>query len=156
LLIADGAHDNSVVGNRFGVNRNDSALPNDIGLALASGATQNTIGGPWSSTGCQNPCNLVSGNRLAGVVLQNTGTISNVVGGNLIGLDPTGTAALPNGGPGILITDGASNNTIGGPHGTVGCVGPCNAISGNTGAGIVIAGADTHGDIVQGNFVGMS
>jgi hypothetical protein len=49
----------------------------------------------------------------------------------------------------VLITDGASNTTIGGP-----APGAGNLISGNGGSGIVIQGADATGNVIQGNLIG--
>ena len=154
LLIASGAHHNVVQGNRFGVNRVDAALPNEIGLAIVSGAQNNTIGGDWASTGCKDPCNLISGNQTVGLVLQGPGTMSNTVLGNLIGLNPAGSGPLPNEGSGIRLEAGASDNLIGGDHALKTCTGPCNVISGNQGAGVAIVGASQNR--VQGNFIGLN
>ena len=72
-----------------------------------------------------------------------------MVAGNFIGTNPTGTAAVANGGNGINIGSGASDNTIGGSTPAVG-----NVISGNTGFGIQVDGAATLGNILGNNWVG--
>src|SRR5439155_1210568 len=84
----------------------------------------NTLGGTAAGAG-----NLISGNSGYGIALTNTAS-GNLLQGNLIGTDQTGTLALPNTGAGIEL-DGASNNTIGG---TV--AGAGNLISANGGDGI--------------------
>ena len=70
--------------------------------------------------------------------------------GNYIGTDATGTIALGNGVDGVVIDDGATNNTIGGTTAAAG-----NVISGNVGDGVRIAGAG-HRPATwwQGNFIG--
>ncbi len=62
-----------------------------------------------------------------GTDLGGSGTQDTTVAGNLIGTNPAGTIAIPNGGDGVEIND-AFNNTIGGTAGD-----PSNIISGNTG-----------------------
>ena len=73
----------------------------------------------------------------------------NVVQGNFIGTDATGTVALPNGASGnggVSVGDGG-NNTIGGTT-----PGARNLISGNIGDGIFVGFAIET--TVQGNFIG--
>src|SRR5207244_1384210 len=60
-----------------------------------------------------------------------------------------GTAALANGGDGVIIGHGAANNTVGGA-----VAGARNVISGNGGDGVAIQDAFTTGNLVQGNFIG--
>ncbi len=70
----------------------------------------------------------------------------NVVAGDFIGTDRTGTVAIGNG-TGVEIDTSASGNTIGGVTSTPG-TGLGNVISGNTDNGVVIDGtglpAETH------------
>ena len=58
--------------------------------------------------------NIITGNNLE-ILINNTGTTGNVVQGNIIGSDTTGTPLVKstNGG-GISIGGGASDNTVGG------------------------------------------
>ena len=72
----------------------------------------------------------------------------NLVQGNMIGTDMTGTVAIGNTGAGVLVGDGSSANTIGGPVG-----GARNVISGNA-EGVLITGATTTGTLVAGNLIG--
>jgi len=108
------------------------------------GAVANTIGGTGASAG-----NVISGNRLAGVAITGAGTGGNVVEGNFIGTDSAGNNTIGNGVAGVLINAGAANNTIGGI-----VAGAENVISGNKAAGVAITGADTAGNLVQGNYIG--
>jgi titin len=79
----------------------------------------------------------------------------NVVQGNLIGTDVTGTQALGNGGNGIALSTlsgpGVTNNTIGGTASGAG-----NVIAGNTGSGVSLSNANTRGNVIQGNFIGLN
>ena len=114
------------------------------GVEIGAYSSGNTIGGSAPGTG-----NLISANLGAGVSISGTTSVGNVVLGNEIGTDLAGTVAMPNSGPGVLITGGATNNTIGG---TV--AGTGNLISGNTGDGIEISGTGTTGNVVAGNLIG--
>jgi hypothetical protein len=108
--------------------------------------SSNTIGG--TDAGARN---VISGNSSYGVVITGVSftATENVVLGNLIGSDVTGTAALENGGGGVMI-DGASTNTIGGTRASA-----RNVISGNWGYGVEIEGTLATGNLVEGNFIGL-
>ena len=69
----------------------------------------------------------------------------NLIQGNLIGTDRTGTVALGNGNFGINV--GGTSNQLGGAGSSV----PRNVISGNGGAGIRLGG--DHNTLL-GNFIG--
>src|SRR5207245_6428922 len=88
--------------------------------------------------------NVISGNG-GSILIENAGTTGNLVQGNYVGTDITGTKALPNG-DGILIEQ-TSNNTIGGST-----AGSGNLISGNGLYGVALP--DATGNQVQGNFIG--
>ncbi len=94
-----------------------------------------------------------------GTDLGGSGTQDTTVAGNLIGSNPAGTTAVPNGGDGVEI-NGSFNNTIGGLTTTPGS-GPGNVISGNAGDGVEIngggsefTGSGTTGNVVAGNLIG--
>ncbi|HWP45948.1 MAG TPA: FG-GAP-like repeat-containing protein [Candidatus Limnocylindrales bacterium] len=87
-------------------------------------------------------------NRFAGNGILITTGGGNLIQGNFIGTDVSGTTALGNGGTGIFINL-ASNNLIGGTT-----PGSGNVISGNGSAGIQIFGGSATGNRIQGNFVG--
>ena len=101
----------------------------------------NTIGG--TTAGARN---IISDNGSDGVSIINNAT-GNLVQGNFIGTDVTGTAPLGNANVGVLI-EAATNNTIGGAT-----AGARNVISGNAFDGVFLATMAT-GNLVQGNFIG--
>jgi len=117
---------------------------------LISGAPNNTIGGTTAAAR-----NIVSGNTVLGIDILNAGATNNVVQGNYVGTDVTGSAALGNGngasGDGIdvgQIGTGPSNVTIGGTTPGAG-----NVISANSFQGILLFN-DLNGVNVQGNLIG--
>jgi hypothetical protein len=73
---------------------------------------------------------------------------SNVIEANYLGTNAAGTVASANGDRGVLI-NGSSANRIGG-------LTPAqrNVISGNAVDGIVIIGAGSSGNLIQGNYIG--
>jgi CSLREA domain-containing protein len=73
----------------------------------------------------------------------------NVVRGCYIGVNAAGTAAVPNGGDGILISNSA-NNVIGRTDVSQ----PINVISGNDQYGVEVAVAGADGNTIAGNRVG--
>ena len=68
---------------------------NNAGIDVASAG--NTIGGSASAVE-----NLISGNTNYGVLIASASATGNLVAGNYIGTDPTGTTALANG-TGVVI-----------------------------------------------------
>jgi titin len=81
-----------------------------------------------------------------GILIEAAG--GNTIVGNFIGTNASGSIARGNSGAGILI-DRASNNTIGGT-----AAADRNLISGNAGLGVIIQGAGSTTNIIQGNYVG--
>ena len=142
----NGANSNFVEGNFIGTNpAGTGAIPNAwAGVTIFGGATSNTIGGTAAGAG-----NLISGNSNQGIYIVNAGTNSNVVAGNLIGVNIAGTAAVPNAYAGVEISTGAQANTIGGTTAAA-----RNVISGNQNQGVSLNGTGTSSNGVQGNFIG--
>jgi hypothetical protein len=115
--------------------------------------------------------NVIAANRGSGVVLD--GSRGTTVAASRIGTSPAGTAALGNGGSGLVLTGRASGNEIGGtaftnpatgqannPTGTKGTVPPVfvvpplgNLISGNARTGVLIDAASAR-NTLNGNFIG--
>jgi parallel beta-helix repeat protein len=140
---------NVISGNgRFGVRLSDSdgnrLLSNYIGPA-ADGVTLmgNGVGGVGvfgraadNAIGADGFGNVISGNAGKGVLLAGRDVVNNRMGGNLIGTDASGMAAVPNREDGVYLDD-ASWNTIGGNTED-----DRNLISGNEGNEVVIAGDD--------------
>ncbi len=139
---------NLIAGNLLGLNAaGTAAVPNAwSGVSLFGGARSNIVGG-------SNPAarNVISGNTLQGLTVAEAGTSENVVAGNFIGLNATGTGAVPNGWAGVQLYGGAQNNTIGGTS-----PGSRNVISGNSFQGILLSGAETLGNFITGNYVGLN
>ncbi|MFN8417506.1 MAG: gliding motility-associated C-terminal domain-containing protein [Cytophagaceae bacterium] len=170
----DRAQSNNVYGNWIGLNINGTAVGNGqsvsatdgAGILLEMGSNTNNIGGLNSGEG-----NVISGNR-TGIIIRNdelnaTGpAFSNTIVGNIIGMSPTLTAAIPNTstaggyGHGIQITMGSRGtvfpygNTIGGAS-----VSARNIIAGNQKSGINITHtaaivSSNAGNQIIGNFIG--
>ncbi len=142
-----GSNGNRVLGNRIGVAPDGlSAVgQGDHGIVITLGASSNVIG-----DGTPAGRNLISGNTNDGILIEGAATSGNIVQGNYVGTNATGSASLPNGVHGVELKDGAHDNLVGGDR----LAGQGNLISGNTHDGILIEGAATSGNIVQGNYVG--
>jgi CSLREA domain-containing protein len=110
-------------------------------ILLMESASANVIGGPEASQR-----NVISDNSVA---IEIDGT-ANVVQGNYLGTDPTGTASRPNAMEGIWIGPGGRDNIIGGSK-----PGEGNLISGNALYGLNIGGANATGNVVKGNLIGV-
>jgi titin len=93
--------------------------------------------------------NVLSGNGAAGLVIDGAGATGNVVAGNKIGTSAQGTSWFSNDGYGVILSDGASRNTIGGTSGSAG-----NVISGNEASGIMVTDHGTSGNVIEGNLIG--
>jgi len=146
---------NIISGNLIGTDiGGTSALPNGAASpssgygAVRIGGNNNMIGTNGDGLNDQLEGNLISGNLTSGVELMGE---NNVIAGNKIGTDISGTAALGNSGSGIWSWGGHSNNRIG----TDG-----NGLS-DFEEGNLIGANGTHGIIVQtlnceiaGNFIG--
>ena len=137
------ASGNLIAGNEIGTNAaGTAALPNAIYGVFIDLAIDNTIGGTVVAA-----ANLVSGNRNDGINIDDGS--GNLVEGNEIGTNATGTGALANSGNGLTLDGGASSNTIGGATSAA-----ANLISGNTGYGIQADAATTTGNVLTNNWVG--
>lgn len=138
-------------GNYIGTNEDGTtALPNGYdGIRIAgSESTGNTIGGNIAARR-----NIISGNTGNGILL---GADNNDVFGNYIGLDPSGTSALPNGRDGIYIyadPDGEQAPIIGNEIGGT-LAGQGNVVSGNTSAGIHLVNANEN--YIKNNIIGLN
>lgn len=154
LLSGTSTANNSVQGNYIGTNAaGDAAVANEVsGIAIEGGANSNTIGGTANGTR-----NIISGNTESGVLIYDSssqGTSNNVVQGNYIGSDASGTVDLGNGTFGINVAF-ANQNTIGGSASGAG-----NVIVGNGGnnsigfAGVGIRVDGGNHTVIKGNRIG--
>ena len=147
VLVLGPTMNNLVQGNFIGIDATGViALGNQSdGVEMLSG-TNNvincTVGG--TTAGARN---VISANAGVGVQFITVGT-SNLIQGNLIGTDVSGTNDLGNGSSGVAINE-ANDCTVGG---TV--PGAGNVISGNGSSGVRINAVSATGNKVQGNKIG--
>jgi hypothetical protein len=146
LIAGSDTTSNTVSGNYIGTDANGTAaLANgQHGVVINNGAHDNTIGGSSPGEG-----NLISGNTDDGVRISGFGAEGNIVIGNHIGLDSSGTAVLGNGEHGVEIVNGAARNTVGGMT-----AGERNVVSGNARHGITVGDPGGDGNVVSGNYIG--
>jgi titin len=130
-----------IAGNFLGTDiTGTAALPNTGNGVTADGARNVTIGG--TTAGAQN---VISGNAGSGVVISGGGTYMDVVQGNLIGTDMTGTQNLGNGSRGIDI-ENTQGNTIGGT-----ATGAANTIAYSAQDGVRVNGGIDN--LISGNAI---
>ncbi|MCX6025089.1 MAG: right-handed parallel beta-helix repeat-containing protein [Chloroflexi bacterium] len=150
-----GTSGNTVSGNRIGTDGSGEA---DLGnwwhgVRIYGGAPGNTIGGDSAAEG-----NLISGNARSGVQILGPGTDNNIVAGNITGLNSTGDAAIGNDQPGVIL-QATTTPSVGGPQGSViggDSLGERNIISGNKDHGVLLTRVGTEGNIVSGNYIGLT
>jgi titin len=145
IISGGGTTQNLVAGDYIGTDATGAgSLPNGAaGVELMGGTCDNTVGG--TTAGARN---VISGNSF-GVLISDSGTTANLVAGNYIGTDVSGTRAIGNGYDGVVIRSGATSNTIGGTT-----VAARNVIAGNLGDGVQIDYAGTSGNVVEGDYIG--
>jgi subtilisin family serine protease len=100
----------------------------------------NTIGGTTVKSR-----NIISGNERVGIYMEGASASNNLIQGNYIGSEITGTQKLGNTNGGIFIL-GAPNNTIGGT-----AIGASNLIFGNGRNGVYLTGASATGNAILSN-----
>jgi parallel beta-helix repeat protein len=153
-LLIEGRGANRVTGNWVGLDAEGrQPHPNAVGIRLR-GSTANFLKG-----------NVISGNAVAGVLLEGPGATQNRVIDNFVGTTSDGNcirverfdaaagltfvgdcdpARSAGNAVGVLVTGGRNN-----------VIGPRNVISGNKGSGVVMLGAGTSGNRVSGNVIGL-
>ncbi|MEN3332392.1 MAG: hypothetical protein V7641_1757 [Blastocatellia bacterium] len=143
-----GAMGNIVQGNYLGTDVTGTVALGNTLDGVYINASNNMVGGATAASR-----NIISGNAQGGAGIVSSS--NNIVQGNYIGSDVTGTLDLGNGNDGVRMTN-ASNNTIGGSSAEA-----RNIISGNGSAGVANSGAGvamdfiaTTGNVVQGNYIG--
>jgi titin len=158
--ITDGgiAFDSLVQGNLIGTDVTGTrglGFANSKGVGITSNAYDMTIGGTTPAAR-----NIISGNEYGVYIFDNS--YLNIIQGNYIGTDITGSKPLGNGEQGYISGDKVTTipailNTIGGS-----VPGAGNLISNNGGDGIEIsgtsqvpdAGPQFDGSVIQGNYIG--
>lgn len=137
------ASGNHVEGNLVGTDPSGStAWFNWMGVGIGIGPTGNVVGGPTAGRR-----NLISGNQ-TGVQILGAGTNSNVVAGNYIGTDLTGSYAIPNQW-GVRLEWSVGGNVIGGDSPE-----ERNLISGNSEHGVLLSDSGTANNAIVGNWIG--
>lgn len=146
-LLDAGTTRNKIVGIWCGITIDDNGDPVAAGLRedcvhIARGANGNTIGGPEPEDR-----NVLSASELGfGVALHDPATRDNVIQGNYIGTDPTGTSAMGNE-SGVAIFNEATGTQILG-----------NVISGNRNHGLFLHNASTEfgrsTTLIEDNVIG--
>ena len=147
IQINDTNSDGNVIeGNYIGLNAAGTASVTNgySGIGIWNGPVGTVIGG--TNAGARN---VISGNSLDGINLSYSNVSSVVIQGNYIGTDFTGSNAVPNGQAGVDVFSGANGMTIGGTSAVA-----RNIISGNGYTGVILNGAGTTNNLVQGNYVG--
>jgi hypothetical protein len=149
--------DNTVEGNYVGLDSTGAVAVPNISSGILVHGSNNRIGG--QTDGARN---VVSGNIGGGIVVSyfldplTTFTITpvgNVVSGNYVGLDATGTLGLGNGDDGILVFNGTMT-VIGGQAENMG-----NVIADNGGDGVRIEKFGQEiagGNLLLGNVIGLN
>jgi len=140
-ILYSGAHDNVISGNYIGINARGNAPSGNTpwGIVIFQ-ASNNTIGGSTPEAR-----NIISGNGDDGVWIlydRGAGANDNIIRGNYIGTDSTGTLDVGNAHNGVLIGDGAQNNEI-----------RDNTIAYNGRDGVWVDGATTIGNTITQNSI---
>lgn len=131
----NGTDYNEIIGNFIGTDISGKvSLANQLGIGIAN-LSKGTI--------IEN--NVISGNKTFGLILTDQ-TDSNIVEGNYIGLADDGVTDLGNGASGIILSNGAKNNTIG-------SISNGNSIAYNDSVGIVIIDNSTINNRISANSI---
>jgi hypothetical protein len=141
ITLLNDDNESVIQGNRIGVNAaGDAALPNDGSGIFITDTEFSLIGGTVSGAR-----NVISGNTGEGIFLLGDASAT-TIHGNYIGTNAAGTAALGNGGSGVVIQETFSTR-LGGPTAA-----ERNVISGNAQHGVVLVNA--VGNRIEGNYIG--
>ncbi|MFT3785566.1 MAG: right-handed parallel beta-helix repeat-containing protein [Tepidisphaeraceae bacterium] len=142
VLLKPGSDGSTIEGNYIGVTPGVQAVANG-GHGVEIRSANNVVRG-----------NVISNNTGGGIFITTDTADNNTIEGNRIGTSPNGVIAMPNFGPGVELTLGASGNRIGGNT-----VEKRNLISGNQGIGVSINGSTnlpTSDNVVTGNWIGLA
>ena len=134
---------NTIVGNWIGLSADGISVAGNASDGLEILGANNVIGGTTATLR-----NVISGNDSDGIAIVGAAATGNVVQGNYIGTDATGTLDRGNGDDGIDIDGGAADNLIGGVDWGAG-----NLIAYNSGRGIEIDSAAGAGNSLLANSI---
>lgn len=142
-IVISGGTGNVVQNNLVGTDVTGAVALGNALVGVGVSTSNTTVGGAMGGAR-----NVISANGAAGVQLSGVGqgVSGNVIQGNFIGTDVSGTRDLGNGTFGLSVFDN-TNTLIGGAMPGAG-----NVLSGNGSAGIHLGGA--RGTVIQGNVIG--
>jgi CSLREA domain-containing protein len=152
-MLGPAATGNVLVGTNIGTDAvgtfgQPSRVVGATGVLISFGASGNIIGQPGNALR-----NVIAGNGDHGVALFDSGTNSNRIQNNVVGLSPSGQSRLANHGHGVDINFNSSSNIVGGS-----LTGEGNVISGNNLSGVEVshdAGVGTTtNNLIAGNLIG--
>jgi hypothetical protein len=142
-----GANNNLIQGNRIGTNSGGTVAVGNGNDGVHIRGAFNTVGGTATTAP-----NVISGNADDGIEVQGSAATGNVIQGNYVGTDVTGTSAVGNGSDAVEI-QGALNTQIGGTN-----AGARNVLAGNASDGIEVfadAGGPGTGTLIRANLIGV-
>lgn len=141
-ILISGGGGNLLQNNFIGTDSAGAMMVDNTGSGVRiHGSPNNTIGGTIPAAR-----NLISGNDGNGVQILNAGASNNIVQGNFIGTDVSGTVPVRNASGGVLALSGANGTLIGGT-----AAGAGNLISANVGFGVRVEAANNQ---IQSNLIG--
>jgi len=148
VISGKNARRNKITGCYIGISPDGSDALKSVaglnGILITAGADSNTIGGSLAEKR-----NVIGGMKQNGILIEGEGCDNNIIVGNYVGTDVTGTKPIPNKQDGIRLESGATNNRIGGA-----LPGEGNVFSGNLSSGIRLEGVDEN--TIIGNKVGVA
>jgi parallel beta-helix repeat protein len=145
LLASHGSAGNKILGNYIGTNAAGTTKIGNGLYGVEISEPNNIVGGTVAGAR-----NVISGNAKSGVALYKATATGNVVQGNYIGTDITGTRDLGNAGRGVDFTTYAASNVLGGTTAAA-----RNVISGNDAGGVGVYNGSAFNQI-QGNYIGVN
>jgi CSLREA domain-containing protein len=134
IVMFSNSDQNIVENNYVGTNAAGTmAIGNGLDGIQINASSYDSIGGTLGVS----TRNVISGNGAAGIKIKTNGgagtAIENLIQGNFIGTDASGTLALGNSSDGVQLTETTRNNTIGGKIKSA-----SNIIAFNRGSGVII------------------
>ena len=136
-IVVTGSDNTKIAGNRIGTDwSGNAAIGNQSYGIFVNNSQDIEIGGETTSL-----TNVVSANGQSGIAINASSNVN--IQRNKIGVSTLGDTVLPNGGSGVFVYGGSSNNSV-----------LSNQISGNLGTGISIISATAQNNVVQSNLIG--
>jgi hypothetical protein len=149
VYLSGGLPGNSILGNIIGPQANGTTYVVTNGQAAGiyiNNSASHSIGG--ITAGARN---IISANKFYGISINGVSSAGNIVIGNYIGLDKTGTSFITGSSQiyGVSTSSPGGNNIIGGSN-----PGEGNVISGNSSVGVQFNSTGTSSNSILGNIIG--